>query len=297
MTNKIKRREFIGQVSGAAVALGIGAAAAPAAAQEPAAAWTPKKAFLYDMLPGALSVEDRFKLVRDVGFDGVEAPPITDPAQAERMRTAAEKAGVRVHSVIYGGWDAPLTDPDPAVRARGMKAAEAAMQSAHNMGADDILLVPGIVTEKTRYVEAYQRSQKQIRELIPTAERLNILILIEEVWNKFLLSPLEYARYLDEFRSPWVHSYFDVGNVVDFAWPEDWIRTVGPRIRRVHLKDFKRGPRQFVNIGDGDVNWPEVRRAFMEVGYHGFMTTELSGGDEPYLRDLAARVDKVIAGA
>lgn len=289
----LSRRGFL--AGSAALAAGISAPRLSIAA--PLQDWRPKKACLFDMLPGNLAVADRFKLARDVGFQGVEAPPVTDPAAAEQMRLGAANAGIRIHSVIYGGWGSPLSSPDPAVQERGAREIEAALRSAKAMGADDILLVPAIVTAQTRYVDAYRRSQSHLRRLIPLAEELKILILIEEVWNKFLLSPLEYVRYIDELRSPWLQSYFDVGNVVDFAWPEDWIRTLGRRIRRVHLKDFKRDTRQFVNLGDGDVNWPEVRRAFMEVGYQGFMTTELGGGDEAYLRDVSKRVDRIIAGA
>src|SRR5205814_2018516 len=119
----------------------------------------PKKALLYSMLPGSLSREDRFKLARDAGFAAVEAPPITDSAECDAMRAAAEGAGIRIHSVIYGGWGPPLTHPDPAQRERSVKNAEAALEGAKRMGAEDILLVPGLVNEKTRYQDAYRRSQ------------------------------------------------------------------------------------------------------------------------------------------
>jgi hexulose-6-phosphate isomerase len=261
----------------------------------------PKKAVLWDMLPGSQSVADRFKLARDAGFEGVEAPPIRSLATCEQMRGAAEKEGIRIHSVIYGGWDPPLTHPDPAARERSLDNARDALRSAKALGAEDILLVPGLVDAKTRYQEAYQRAQEGIRRLIPLAEQLQVLICLEEVWNNFLLSPLEYAHFIDSFRSQWVHAYFDVGNVVIFGWPEDWIRTVGKRIRKVHLKDYKGGPGLFgghggdwANLGEGSINWPEVRKAFAEIGYTGFMTTELHGGDAAYLRDVSARVDRLL---
>jgi len=261
------------------------------------------KALIWSMLPDALSVEDRFKLARDCGFDGIEAPPIGDMREAERMRAGAEKAGVRVHSVIYGGWEAPLSHPDAAVRERGSKSIEAALRGAKAMGADNILLVPAVVNAQTRYQDAYKRSQAGVRRLIPLASQLKVQILIEEVWNNFLLSPLEFARYVDEFGSPWVQAYFDVGNVVAFAWPQDWIRTLGKRIKKVHIKDFKGGPGLFgvqgsrwVNLREGSIDWPEVMRAFNEIGYRNYLTVELGGGNEAYLRDISARVDKILAG-
>lgn len=240
-------------------------------------------------------------MARDIGFDGIEAPPILDAAEAERMRAAAERAGLPIHSVIFGGWKTPLSDPDPAVRERGRKEVEAGLQSAKNLGADTLLLVPAVVNAQTRYRDAYDRSQTEIRRLIPMAERLKVRILIENVWNNFLLSPLEFAQYIDSFKSPWIQAYFDVGNVVAFAWPQDWIRTLGKRIKKVHLKDFKGGPGLFgapggkwVNLRDGSIDWPEVRRAFADIGYEDYMTVELGGGDESYLRDVSARVDQIL---
>jgi L-ribulose-5-phosphate 3-epimerase len=293
----LSRRELLA-ATGAAVAAMVGETerAAHAAPSSTTGEWRAKKSLLLSMLPEGMSLEDRFRLARDVGFEGVEAPPMSVP-EAEKTRAAAEKAGIRVHSVIFGGWHAPLSDPNPEVAERGRKDVEAGLHCAKALGADILLLVPAVVNAKTRYVHAYERSQRHIRRLIPLAERLKVIIAVEEVWNNFLMSPLEFARYIDEFKSPWVQAYFDVGNVVAFAWPEDWIRTLGKRIKQVHLKDFKRNGRQFVNLRDGDVDWPEVRRAFLEIGFHGWMTCELGGGDEAYLRDVSARVDKIIAGA
>ncbi len=280
----------------------FGAAALTAATTVHAAA-EPKKAVIWSMLPASLSREARFKLARDAGFQGVEASPISDPVECDLMRLAATAAGMRIHSVIYGGWDPPLTHPDPAQRARSVRNAVAAMEGAARMGADCILLVPGVVNAQTRYQDAWKYASEGVKQLIPVAERLRVEICIEEVWNNFLLSPLEFARFVDSFRSKWVTAYFDVGNVVTFGWPEDWIRTLGKRIHKVHLKDFKGGPGlfggnkgSFVNLRDGSVNWPEVHKAFTEVGYTGWMTTELGGGDLNYLRDVSSRVDLILAG-
>jgi hexulose-6-phosphate isomerase len=132
------------------------------------------------------------------------------------------------------------------------------------------------------------------------AHDLRVVIAVEEVWNKFLLSPLEFARYVDDFESPSLRAYFDVGNVVLYAYPQDWIRTLGSRIAKIHLKDFAfdRPNGRFIwkNLGEGDIDWPEVRRALNEIGYAGYVTTEVAGGDRAYLKDLAGRVDRFLAG-
>jgi len=289
----MNRREFV--ATGIATAAGI--------AYPTAMADRPKKSVMFSMLPGSLSLEDRFKLAKSVGFEGVECSPVGSEKAATDLRRAAESAGIPIQSVIYGGWDAPLSDPNPAVIAKGLANTKAAMQDAKWMGADDILLVPAVVNARVRYVEAYERSQKNVRALIPFAEKLNIMICCEEVWNNFLLSPMEFAHYIDSFKHPLVQAYFDVGNVVTFGWPEDWIRTLSKRIKKVHLKDYKGGPGlfggnkgNFVMLREGSINWPEVRKAFAEVGFTGFMNTELGGGDEAYLRDVSARVDKILAG-
>lgn len=297
----MNRREFLIASAGTAVALGAVGAAAIARDENPAELAArkrrPKKGVLFGMLPEKLSVPDRFKLAHDLGFDGVEVSPTSDGAEIKTMLGAAQKAGIEIHSVMYGGWQAPLSSADPTVADRGVKEIQAALESAKAFGATGLLLVPAMVNADTRYEDAYKRSQKKLRELIPTAEKFGIPILVEDVWNNFLLSPMEMARYIDELKSAWVQSYFDVGNVLAFGWPEDWIRTLGHRIRKVHLKDFKKGPRQFCNLLDGDVNWPEVMKAFGEVGYQGYMTAELPGGDEAYLRDLSQRMEKIIAMA
>lgn len=295
------RREFLKGAARGAMSMGVlgaisGVRARAADDRTVKAGGEPelKKAFCFSMLPDTLSIEDRFKLARDIGLHGVEVGPTSDAALIAKMRSASEKTGVRIHSVIYGGWGAPLSSPDPTTAEKGAEEVRAALKCARDLGADNILLVPAVVNEKTRYSEAYERSQGRLRKLAPEAEKLKVMILVENVWNSFLLSPMEFARYVDEIKSPCVQAYFDVGNVVAFGWPEDWIRTLGKRIRKVHLKDFKKGPRQFCNLRDGDVNWPEVRRALREIRYTGFLTSELGGGDEAYLRDVSERMDKII---
>lgn len=296
----MNRREFLIGAAGAALAVGVLNGTARGEEKPGGKGMAEKsklkKAIIFNMLPDSLSVADRFKLARDVGFDGIEVSPTSDAAAIASMREAADKAGIEIHSIIFGGWGKPLSAADDAVAAQGVEEVKAALKSAKDFGATGVLVVPAMVNEDNRYEDAYKRSQKRLREVIPTAEKLKMPVLIENVWNNFLLSPIEFARYIDELKSPMVQAYFDVGNVVKFGWPQDWIRTLGPRIKKVHLKDFRKGPSEWVNLLDGDVKWPEVRKALDEVGYSGYLTAELAGGDEKYLRDLSERIDKIIAG-
>jgi hexulose-6-phosphate isomerase len=287
----------------------IAAGAAPWAALSygPGASWVPplpgashiKKAVLISMLPKELSYTERFKLAREVGFEAVEAQTVKEEREAEEIKKAADDAKLRIHSVMnVAHWDYPLSSSDPAVVEKSLEGMRTSLRNAKLWRAETVLLVPGVVNPQTSYGEAWVRSQKQIRKLLPMAEELKVIIAIEEVWNKFLLSPLEMPRYVDEFESPWVKAYFDVGNVVLYGYPQDWIRSLGKRIAKVHLKDFKRleDGYRWVNLGEGDIDWPAVRKAFADVGYTGYATTELEGGDEAYLRDVSRRVDRLVLG-
>ena len=277
--------------------------AGPAPAFPPAGGRIKKAVQIY-MLPKTMSYADRFKLARDVGFEGVEAQTIEDPKEAEEIKRASEDAKLPIHSVMnMAHWENPLSSSDPSRIKKSLDGMKTSLHNAKLWGADAVLLVPGVVDANTRYRDAWTRSQKNIRTLIPLAEELKVVIAIEEVWNKFLLSPLEMARYVDEFQNPWIKAYFDVGNVVIFGFPQDWIRTLGNRTVKVHLKDFKIKSHgfspfeaDFVNLGDGDIDWAAVRKAFAEVGYKGWATTEIEPGDEAYLRDVVKRVDKLVLG-
>jgi len=261
-----------------------------------------QKSVLITMLPKDRGYLERFTLARSVGFAGIEMQTISGAREAAEIREAAAKSGLRIHSVMnMDHWKLPLSSADPQIVNRSVAGMETSLRNAALWGADAVLLVPAVVDASTSYRDAWTRSQRVIRErLLPMARDLKIVIAVEEVWNKFLLSPLEFARYVDEFESPWVRAYFDVGNVVIHAFPQDWIRTLGSRIVKIHLKDFNfdRQNRRFAfkNIGEGDIDWPEVRKALAEIKYSGFVTTEIEGGDEAYLRDVVARLDRFLAG-
>jgi len=293
--SKGTRREFL-QISGSAVA-SLGFITGQDTAQPAAGSKTIMKGVLISMLPSQLSYEDRFRLAQRVGFEGVEAQTVTDPAVVAEIKEAARKTGTKIHSVMnMDHWKFPLSSSDKTVVEKSMKGMETSLRNAKEWGAGAVLLVPAVVNPETSYKDAYARSQERVRELIPLAKELGVAIAIEEVWNKFLLSPVEFARYVDELDSPWVKAYFDVGNVVLFGYPQDWIRTLGDRILKLHLKDFNSDTKKFVPLREGSINWPEVRKALDEVHFTGFATVELEKGDEAYLKDVNSRVDQILAG-
>jgi hexulose-6-phosphate isomerase len=274
----IDRRRFL-------EAAGFVSALAAMPAVRASAAGGPRKAVLITMLPKELSYRERFKIAVDAGFAGVEMRTVTDPKEAEDAREASASTGLRIHSVMnVDHWDFPLSSADAEVVKKSVAGMEASLRNAKFWGADTVLLVPAVVNAQTSYRDAWTRSQQVIRErLLPLAAELKVVIAVEEVWNKFLLSPLEFARYVDEMDSPWLKAYFDVGNVVFYGFPQDWIRTLGARIVKVHLKDFQLdrpgGRFYWKNLGEGDIDWVEVRKALDEIGYAGDMTTEIAGGD------------------
>jgi len=297
----MNRRQFLSTSALAAAAGATACAQSGAPAKETAGAKLPiRKAVLESMLPKDMPMVDRFQLARDVGFAAMECHTEEDPKRAEDIKSAADKVGLKIHSVMNSAhWKFPLSSSDPQMVATSMKGMETSLHNAKLWGADTVLLVPAVVNPETSYKDAWTRSQVQIRKLIPLAEQLKVVIAIEEVWNKFLLSPLEFARYVDEFKSPWVKAYFDVGNVVFYGYPQDWIHTLGSRIAKLHIKDFRFKNRmaEFVALREGDIDWKAVHRALGEIGYNGTATVELAGGDKNYLQEVSRRFDLILAGA
>lgn len=306
------RREFVKTGVAAACVGGVGVALAgerntavgkptpgAAAGSQVTTTLPIKKGLVFSMLPSSLSYPERFKLAREVGFEVVQAPTTPDKHEAEEIKKAADGANIRIDSVMnMDHWKYPLSSGDAAVVAKCVEGMRTSLHNAKLWGSDAVLLVPAVVNPQTSYQEAWTRSQKEIRKLIPMAAELKVVIAVEEVWNKFLLSPLEMNKYIEEFQSPWIKAWFDVGNVVLYGYPQDWIRTLGKSIYKVHLKDFKRkdSGNAWVNLGDGDVDWAAVRQAFAETGYAGSAIAELESGDEAYLRDVSKRIDRLLIG-
>lgn len=243
-----------------------------------------------------LSVAERLQVAADAGFASVEPDTIFDAAQLKEVESGARKAGIKVDAIVCSThWGSPLSDPDPAVFEKTLDGMRVSMQNAKDLGGDMVLLVPGVVNPKVQYGDAWTRSIEHVKRLADDAEKAGITIGIENVWNKFLLSPLEAKRYIEEIGSARVRWWFDVGNVVLYGYPQDWIRTLGPLIARVDVKDFKADKKEFVPLLDGSVDWPEVMRAFDEIGYEGYIAAEVQGGDLNYLREyVSERMDKIV---
>lgn len=286
----IDRRSFL-RAAGASLA---SVSAVAAFAEGPAASNPWKKAFMLGGLRKG-AVLPTFQLLKEAGFEGVELISPNDLDRQEVLK-ARDQTGLVIHGVSGARhWQDPLSSPDPKVVERGMAAIRQEFEDCRAYGGTTVLVVPAVVNRQVGYREAYKRSQENIRELIPDAEKHGIKIAIEEVWNKFLLSPIEFARYIDEFESPWVGAYFDVGNVVEFAYPEEWIRELGHRILKVHIKEYAKAKRFGYRLGEGkEIDWKAVREALAGVGYKGWVTAEVPFGDLEELKDIVGRMSHIL---
>jgi L-ribulose-5-phosphate 3-epimerase len=302
----VTRRQFVAAGGGAIAAAALAGSGALASQAAPAAtARAPRdirKAVKLGMVQIEGSLLDKFTLLRDLGFDGVELPSPND-LDPQEVLSARDAAGLAIHGVVGSQhWSSPLSDADPAVRARGRAAMETALRDCHLYGGTTVLLVPAVVKKNVSYADAWTRSRAEIRPLLPLAAELGVHIAFENVWNQFLLSPLEAARYVDSFESDRVGWYFDVGNVVNYGWPEQWVRILGHRILKLDIKEYSRGKRDReglwkgfnVELLEGDCDWPAVMKALDEIGYRGWATAEIPGGGPERLRAIAERMDRIL---
>lgn len=263
-----------------------------------------KKAVKFGMVGGKLSIKEKFALVKKLGFDGIElnAPSGLDKAEVVAAR---DEVGLPIHGVVDSQhWSKTLSDANSDVRADGVKALETAIHDCATYGGTTVLLVPAVVHKDVSYGKAYERSQAEIRKVLPLAAENKITIAVENVWNNFLLSPLEAARYLDELESPWVGWYLDVGNIVRYGWPHHWVEALGKkRIAKLDIKDFSRTKSNKeglykgfgVEIGDGESDWAAFNRELVRVDWSGWGTAEVGGGGEERLMEIAKRMDDVYA--
>lgn len=246
-----------------------------------------------------MKVIDRFKLAKEAGFHGIEPGTLMTEESLIEVKYAAEQTGLEITSIMnMAHWAHPFSSPNVEDVRKGLEGAKRSIECAAALQAGVVLIVPGVVNESVTYEEAYSRSRENIKKLLPLAAEMKIVIAIENVWNKFLLSPMEFVRYIDEFESPWVRAYFDVGNILLYGYPQHWIRSLGGRIARIHVKDFKVGPKTFVDLMEGDVNWKAVMMALREINYDSYLTAEVGvdkGDPVGGVYKLSSVLDKIIA--
>jgi L-ribulose-5-phosphate 3-epimerase len=257
-----------------------------------------KKGICFSSLPGSFPLRERLELAREVGIEGIEIPQFDTQEEVEQVAEVAGELGLEVHSVMGGThWKLPLSSTDEDVREQAVQGINRALQVAKWSGAPVVLVVPGVVNDDVSYAAAYELSRKSINEILPTAEDLGVAMLLENVWNKFLLSPLEMRDFIDSFDTPLVQAYFDVGNILLYGYPHQWIEILGERIKRVHVKDFDVNARQFVPLLSGSVDWPRAANALRGIGYDSYVTAEVPGyrhAPETFVRHVGLALDAIV---
>ncbi len=305
MIEPLGRRQFIcASAAGAVSALGMaGLSARPLQESSGEHRGRIYKSVKFGMVRGKLSIQKKFELLKELGYDGVE---LNSPGGCNKKAAlaASQAVGLPIHGAVDSiHWGTRLSDPNPAVREKGRAGLETAVRDTHLVGGSSVLLVPGRVANKDteNQEQVWERSIEQIRKVLPLSSRLGIHILIENVWNGFCYqhggpdnqTADKLAEYIDAINSPWAGVYFDIGNHQKYGKPANWIRTLGRRIVKLDVKDWgkKKG---FCKIGDGDVDWPDVRKALTEIGFNGWSTAEVGGGGKERLKEIADRMDRAL---
>jgi hexulose-6-phosphate isomerase len=286
----------------------MAAAAAAAPAQEPRFI----KSICSSVFPADMPLPEAFRRAKDAGFQAFEIQmnkqlkPSTTADELARIQDAAHSTGLMIAAVWPSGHlnKNPLNSPDPAVRAIGVSVIKKTLGFATALQAEEMLIVPGRVNmdpdARAGYKDTWDRVSAELKPLVPLAEKAKVAFGLENVVNKFMLSPLETCAMVDQFHSSYVRSHFDVGNTMPFGYPQDWILTLASRIKRVHVKDFKAGKMgggNFVPLTEGDVNWKEVMAAFVKVGYRGTLSPEYGHDpkDPEQLVKISRGLDKILA--
>lgn len=281
--------------------------------------------------PDDMSIEESMKLAKEAGFEGIELAlaakgPLSVESTNEELigyREKAEEIGIVINSLATGlYWQFSLTSDRSDIRDKAKNLVKRQLEVASLLGADCILVSAGVVgfdfspdevvpdakeiefytgSEIIDYDVAWERSQKALKELAPYAEKAGVYIGLENMWNKFLLSPIETRTFIDEVGSPWVQVFLDVGNMMLYGYPQHWIKILGKRIKKVHFKDFRRGSAHlggFVDLLSGDVDWDKVIDAFEEVGYDGWANAEMTPVYKHYPEQIvyntSASMDRIL---
>ncbi len=263
-----------------------------------------KKGVGFGMIKEDLPLVDKFKLAKDLGFDGIEFNSPVEFSIKELM-DARDKSGIVIPSVVNKDhWSKPLSDPDASVRQFTIDSVATSLNDVKELGGDTVLVVPGVVNEKVSYEIAHKNALESVRKLIPHVEKTGMKIGLENVWNNFILSPIEAKQFVDEIGHPLIGWYFDIGNILRYGWPEHWIETLNTRIVKLHAKEFSRKKMNDeglwkgfeVDLLEGDNNWPIVMKTLKEVGYKGeWLTVELNGGDRDYLQKVSGQLDRIFS--
>ncbi|MEG0305078.1 MAG: sugar phosphate isomerase/epimerase family protein [Oscillospiraceae bacterium] len=279
-----------------------------------------KKGINFWSFAAGTTVETAIAIAKDAGFDGIELAMdheglagLNTADAAIKAKELAEKAGIAVPSLASSiGWDYLLTSTLPEKRQQAKNNIKRQLDMAAVMGCDTILALAGAVgvdflpgggENLMDYDDAYDTALEAFRELAKYAQEVKVTIAIENVWNKFLLSPLEMRDFIDKIGSPYVGCYFDVGNAIQTGYPEQWIKILGSRIKKVHFKDYRRDPggfNCFCDLLSGDVNWPAVTAALQKAGYNDYCTAEMIPGytfyPEQMIYNTAASVTRILKG-
>jgi L-ribulose-5-phosphate 3-epimerase len=264
---------------------------------------TLKRGVMWGSIGVGKTILEKFQAAKEAGFEGVEVMSHLDRTEVLAARDATGLVIPSVCDALH--WKLALSDPDPKVREEGVAALKLSLEDAVAYGADTVLLVPGRVNENVAYNDCWNRSTEEIRKALPVAQKLEVKIAVENVWNNFLLSPMEASVYVDQFQSAFVGFYFDCGNILAYGYPEQWIKILGKRIAKVHIKEYSRKIADTqgksagfkVKLQEGDVNWVATMKALDDIGYSGWTTIEQPGGDTPEgLKDLNTRLSNIQAG-
>jgi len=255
-----------------------------------------KRAINIWSFPTGTTIEQAMQMAKFYGYDGIElsldksGPLSLQSSDLDIIAICkmAEKIGIKISSLATGlYWETPLTSDDEEVRKRAKQTVKFQLHAANLLGVGAILVVAGCVgadfipdCKAVRYDLAYERALDALSELAKEAERVKVIIALENVWNKFLLSPLEMRDFIDKIGSEWVRAYFDTGNVLLTGYPEHWVHILGKRIACVHIKDFSSAVGNingFVSLLCGNVDFAAVIKELKSIGYDGFLTAEMNG--------------------
>jgi hexulose-6-phosphate isomerase len=250
------------------------------------------------MIKGGVNLTEKFKIAKEAGFMGVEMGfPGNDVAETKK---AIAESGLPVDGSVCGEhWSIRHTSPDAATRAKALENLKTALRQTREVGGHSVLLVVG-KGEDGPENEIWPRSVENIAKAVPLAAELGVQIVIENVWNQFCYdhnggsdqTADKFVKYVDEFRSPWVGMQFDIGNHWKYGSMGNWIRQLSHRVLKLDVKGFSRKLNKFTPIGEGDIDYADVRKALREIHFHGWLAAEVAGGDLDYLKGVAQEMNK-----